>query len=234
MEEALDLHIDEETLKNIFSKKEQNFIKQLQSAGTDGKKGPVMTPQDRNSLMEKLHSINNKSSKNFKNREDMSPEELMEYKQDIKNRLRSKINFKTQSRGGTKSMGSLVNNKSNVTNDTTNTDNTQSPDPLTMDNMKNMISKMSGSNANPEIQQKLESLFSDNSIGDLMKNDSMKEQMSELMENKGFNDLFKQFTQQDSSAKKKKKPACVAENNKTNEVVDIEPEELLDEFIIAK
>ena len=121
MEEALDLHIDAETLKENFSKKEIEVIEQLQSTGASGKKGPPMTPHDRNILMEKLHSINNKPKKEFKDSKEMSPQELAEYKQDIKNRLRSKINFKAQSRGSkSTNMGSMLNKP--VNDDTGNTE----------------------------------------------------------------------------------------------------------------
>jgi hypothetical protein len=239
MEEALNLHIDEDTLKNNFSKKEIEVIKQLQDAGLNGGKGPAMTQQSRNALMEKLYSINNKP-KEFKNKKDMTPEELAEYKLDIKMRLRNKINFKTQSRSSKakNSMGKMLNNKSNETTISNDSNNTNNNIPMDINNMKDIISKMSGSTSNPEVQQKLESLFSEESIGDLLKDDSMKDKMQELMKSNGFNDLFKQFTEQQQSVtnkkkkkcKKKKKPINVLQLNKDKEKEE-EEEELLDEYI---
>lgn len=267
MEEALDLHIDAETLKENFSKKEIEVIKQLQSTGADGKKGPTfseayqgkaselasmnnhasrresrkgvgpqMTPHDRNILMEKLHSINNKPKKEFKDSKEMSPQELAEYKQDIKNRLRSKINFKAQSRGSkSTNMGSIL-NKHTDTNNNTEISDINNDTPMTIDSMKDMVGKMSGSNSNPEVQKKLESLFSSEGIGDLLKDESMKDKMADLMKNNGFDTLFKQFSQQTSTkkkrCKKKKKPPSVMEaENNTDVLLQNDEEELLDDFI---
>lgn len=214
MEEAFNLHIDEDTLKNNFSKKEIEVIKQLQDVSLNGGKPPAMTQQSRNVLIEKLYSINNKPQK-LKNKEDMTSEELEEYKLDIKMRLRNKINFKTQSRGlkANNNTGQMLNNKSTISNDQTINNNNV---PIDINNMKDIISKMSGSNSNPEVQQKLESLFSEESIGNLLKDDLMKNKMQELMENNGFNNLFKQFTEQQKSVTKNKKKKCKKKNKPKN------------------
>lgn len=176
-------------------------------------------------MEETLNLINNKQKK-LKNKENMTPKELAEYKLDIKMRLRNKINFKTQSRCSktNNSFGKILNNKSNettISNDTNNTNNNNMH--IDINIMKDMISKISGSNSNPEIKHKLESLFSEESIGDLLRNDSMKDKMQELMKNNGLHDLFKQFAEQQKSVTNKK--------NLINTEKEKEDDELLDDYI---
>lgn len=250
MEEVLDLKIDEETLKNNFSKKEIEIIKQLQKSGQGEGKGPQMTPQDRNCLMEKLFNVNNLSTQK-KDPKDMTKEELEQYRKENRERLRNKIKFKTNSRNPRNNMGTLLNNK----NKSSNPNDPVPIDVSSIDGIKDVVQKMTGSNDNPDIQKKLEDLFSDESIGNLMKDDSMKDKMGELLKQKGFCDLFNDYTNKTSQSsnknkkkkrnKKKKKPNNlnkinqeITENIKVDEsfwCCKNEPqEELLEDFVCEK
>ena len=247
MEEALNMHIDAKTLEENFSKNEQKIIRQLQDVGTNGGKPPQMTPQGRTALLEKLHNINNKP-KETKDTKDMTPEELLAHKAD----LRARIRFKTNARS------SKFNQNTDSINSSVNTPAAPAPpvDLTDANSLKNLVGQMTGSNANPEVKKRLDRLFKSENIDDLLKDDKMKE----VMDMNGFSELFKNFAgqgqpqqqqvqqpQTSSSNKKKsnkkkrskknKKPPCVIENFTENDLIkeqtkkEEEKEELLDDYV---
>jgi hypothetical protein len=192
MEEAMDLHIDAKTLQENFSKNEIKIIKQLQDIGLNGGAPPQMTQQGRNTLMEKLHNINNKPIEKI-DTSNMNKEELDEYKKELRVRIQNKINFKKNSRMAPSNQTKTNNTTFPSTQGTTSTPNTNiAPDLTDVDNLKNILSQMTNSQSNPEIKKRFDELFGTNDLGDLLKDEKTKQ----LMEGNGFNELFNNFAKQ--------------------------------------
>ena len=251
------MYIDPQTLEENFSKNEIQIIKQLQDI-TQGGGGspPRMTLEGRNKLMEKLHNLNNKTplSNNSKDTKNMTSQELEIHRNQLKERLRNKINSKQNSRS------SKFNQSNRQTTDKPNIDITNNPPPPPPDltdinNLKNIVGQMTNSQSNPEIKKRFNDLFGTEDLNHMLKDDKMKE----LMNENGFTELFNNFANQlqpptqnsdlipisnkkkSKKKSKKKKPTVIIENYTEDDIKNTngncnkkekeEEEELLDDYV---
>jgi hypothetical protein len=240
MENLINMNIDEKTLNENFTKNEINIIKQLQNVGINGGNPPQMTAQARTILMEKMFDINNKQKIN-KDIKEMTDIERSEYKRELKERLRNKINFKANSRQSkltqstfTEKKSVNINNSSSTNNSNSNSNNNSNNIDLTnIDSFKNAVGKLINTNTNPEANRRFQELFGANNLEDLLKDDKMKE----IMDKNGFSELLgkinspsinnKKNNKNNKKKKKSKKPQSVIKNIDNDE----EKEELLDDYV---